>query len=192
MPIIQGEKRNMKSYSLICFTAVLILAISLSCTLIETQYASAQMGFEHAGAISTIQTITSDSSIWVSTTTTDPKEGERMSITANFFNKDGRIEVATYDIIATQDGKIILDEKGVHKYVGDSTHLTSPLTSDNPVDIKITLQGDNINLPFDWPKGEAIDVKTVPEFGMITTMVLALSIISIIAITTKSKIIPKL
>ncbi len=182
----------MKSYPLIGFTAVLILVISVSFTLIETQYASAQMGFEHAGAISTVRTITSDGSIWVSATATDPKEGERMSITTNFFNKDGRIELATYDIIATQDGKTILDEKEVHKYVGGSTHLTSPLTSGNPVDIKITLQGDNINLPFNWPKGEAIELKTVPEFGMITTMVLALSIISIIAITAKSKIIPKL
>ncbi len=180
----------MKSYPLIGFT-VLILTIA-SCTLIETQYASAQMGFDHTGAISTTSTITSDGSVWLSTTTTDPKEGERMAITTNFFNKDGRIEVATYDIIVTQDGKTVLDEKGVNKYVGNPDHWTSPLISDNPVDIKITLQGDNINLPFNWPKGETIELKTVPEFGMITTMVLALSIISIIAITAKSKIIPRL
>jgi len=65
------------------------------------------------------------------------------------------------------------------------------LKSDEPVDIQVTLLG--FGLPDDqanWtrPAGEILYFNVVPEFGTIAAMILVIAIISIIAISTKSKL----
>jgi len=69
-------------------------------------------------------------------------------------------------------------------------------SDDNPVDIEIVSLG--IGLPdeeADWtgPIGETVATKqVVPEFGTIAMMILGISIISIIAVTAKIRVIPRL
>jgi predicted secreted protein with PEFG-CTERM motif len=84
---------------------------------------------------------------------------------------------------------------GVHQHEGTGKHMTSVLESDSPVDIQVTLNG--FGLPNDesnWsgPKGEVVNLQVVPEFGTIAVMILGVAIISIIAVTAKSRVIPKL
>jgi predicted secreted protein with PEFG-CTERM motif len=69
------------------------------------------------------------------------------------------------------------------------------LGSDKPVDVQVTLNG--FGLPDEeakWtgPKGEIVTLQVVPEFGTIAMMILVISIVSIIAITAKTRVIPKL
>ena len=69
------------------------------------------------------------------------------------------------------------------------------LSSDSPVDVQIKILG--LGLPGEeasWtgPIGETMSVKVVPEFGQIAMIVLAIAIVSIVAVTTRSKVIPRL
>ena len=73
--------------------------------------------------------------------------------------------------------------------------MTDVLESSNPVDVQVTLQG--IGKPGELKTGsmgEAISFHVVPEFGTIAMIVLAVAVVSIIAITAKTKtaLIPKL
>ena len=66
-------------------------------------------------------------------------------------------------------------------------------SDDNPVDIQVVSLG--IGLPGeDWtgPMGEIASQQVVPEFGTIAMIVLGVAIMSIIVVTSKSKIIPRI
>ena len=100
-----------------------------------------------------------------------------------------------YDITATQDGEIVLQEAGQHSMELTATHQIDAVGSDdNPIDIEIVSLG--IGAPgaeADWtgPTGSVATAKVVPEFGTIAMMILAVAIISIVAVTAKSRVIPR-
>jgi predicted secreted protein with PEFG-CTERM motif len=100
-----------------------------------------------------------------------------------------------YDIIATQNGEIVFEETGLHSMEHIATHQIDAVGSDeNPIDVEIISLG--IGAPDhedDWtgPVGQVATAKVVPEFGTIAMMVLAVAIISIIAVTAKSRIVPR-
>ena len=122
-------------------------------------------------------------SIWTSA----PTSGEKMKITVEFENS----EHVNYDIMATQNGEV-LNDVGVHQHNGKGVHETAPLSSSDPVEITITFQGYGINDPKTGPIGEKVVFSNVvPEFGTIAMMILVVSIISIVAVTAKSKVIPR-
>jgi len=99
-----------------------------------------------------------------------------------------------YEIIATQGGKEIFKETA-HAMEMTKSHMIKALGSDkNPIDIKIVSLG--IGPPgaeADWtgPTGSVATSKVVPEFGTIAMMILAVAIISIVAVTAKSRVIPR-
>lgn len=101
-------------------------------------------------------------------------------------------EHVNYDISATQNGNSVLDDTGAHSHDGHGTHMTAPLTSADPLDVTITFQG--MGLPGEeanWtgPIGEqVVFTNIVPEFGTIAAMILAVAIVSIIAVTARSKL----
>ena len=73
----------------------------------------------------------------------------------------------------------------------NAKHVTNTLSSDDPVDITITLQGIGMNEPYSGPKGEIVRFNVVPEFGTIAMIILVISITSILVLGAKSKIIPR-
>ena len=143
-----------------------------------------------------VSAISSDGSLIVNVDTSDPVAGEMMSVTVTI-TTDKKVHQmnANYDIIITQDGKTVLSEIGVYTTHGEGEHMTDVLESSNPVDVQVTLHG--IGKPGELKTcsmGEAISFHVVPEFGTIAMIVLAVAVVSIIAITAKTKIalIPKL
>ncbi len=137
-----------------------------------------------------------DGSVMVNIRAAEPAEGEELALEIEFTDADGNaIEHVNYDITATQDGEEVLSESGQHTHSGSADVTTVALASDSSVDVQVTILG--IGLPDDeanWtgPMGETISVNVVPEFGQIAMMVLAVAIVSIVAVTARSKVIPRL
>jgi predicted secreted protein with PEFG-CTERM motif len=125
-----------------------------------------------------------------------PAEGEELALSVEFADADGNaLEHVNFDITATQDGEEVMLEEGQHVHAGMADFATAALSSDSPVDVQITILG--IGLPDDeanWtgPIGETISAQVVPEFGPIAMMILAIAIVSIVAVTARSKVIPRL
>ena len=96
-----------------------------------------------------------------------------------------------YEITATQNGETILKETS-HAMDHKTSHMIDAVGSDdNPIEIEIvSLLGEGDD--WDGSTGIVASTQVVPEFGTITMMVLAIAIISIVAVTAKSRIIPRL
>ena len=100
-----------------------------------------------------------------------------------------------YDITATQNGEVVFEETGLHSMENIATHQIDAVGSDeNPIDVEVVSLG--IGAPGnsdDWtgPIGQVTTAQVVPEFGTIAMMVLAVAIISIVAVTAKSRVVPK-
>ena len=134
----------------------------------------------------------SDGSIMVKLSSGTPTVNEGLSIEVEFTDADGNaIEHANYDITATQNGESVLDDMGAHEHMGKGSHMTAPLASDDPVDVTVTFQGIGVDT-ITGPQGEVVQFTVVPEFGTIAVMILGIAIVSIIAVTAKSRVIPKL
>jgi len=102
-------------------------------------------------------------------------------------------EHVNYDIVATHNGETILDESDNHSHTGEASHTTSALSADasddNPIDVTVTFQG--FGFPGDdktGPIGLTNTAQAVPEFGTIAAMILVVAIVSIIVITSKSRL----
>ena len=135
--------------------------------------------------------------IMVEITTGSAGAGEIVTVSVEFTDMDGNaVEHVNYDVMATQDGTTILDETGVHDHDGVMDHTTMELAmaaSDaTPIDVQVTFNGFGIDPPFTGPIGEVATKQVVPEFGTIAMMILGISIISIIAVTAKIRVIPRL
>ena len=124
-------------------------------------------------------------SIW----TTEATAGEAMEITIEFADR----EHVNHDIVVMQNGENVLpDGNGAHHHDGTGMHETAPLGSSDPVDITITFKGYGVDDPKTGPIGEEVVFSNVvPEFGTIAMMILAVAIISIVAVTAKSRVIPR-
>ena len=116
------------------------------------------------------------------------KSGEKVAIDVTISG-----EHVNYDIVATHNGETILDESGVHSHTGEHSHTTSALSADasddNPIDVTVTFQG--FGFPGDdktGPIGLTNTAQAVPEFGTIAAMILVVAIVSIIVITSKSRL----
>jgi predicted secreted protein with PEFG-CTERM motif len=125
-------------------------------------------------------------SIWAST----PTQNEMMEIFIEFEDA----EHVNHDILVTQQGGEYMHDEGAHHHDGKGAHVTAPLSSSNPVDITITFQGYG-NVPLEERTGpigeEVVFSNVVPEFGTIAMMILAVAIISIVAVTAKSRVVPR-
>ena len=100
-----------------------------------------------------------------------------------------------YDITATQGGETVLEETGQHAMESTATHQIDAVGSDdNPITVEVVSLG--IGAPgneADWtgPTGIVATSQVVPEFGTIAMMILAVAIISIVAVTAKSRVVPR-
>lgn len=162
--------------------------------LIVVQEAGAeeQVGEEHTGEVTQTEGVTATGMLsdgtQVSISTSAPTAGEKMQIAIEFANS----EHVNHDIMVTQNGEVVLNDIGAHHHDGKGVHETAPLSSSDPVEITVTFQGYGINDPKTGPIGEKVVFSNiVPEFGTVAMMILAVSIISIVAVTAKSKVIPR-
>jgi predicted secreted protein with PEFG-CTERM motif len=141
----------------------------------------------HMEGAATVTTMMSDGtkvSVWAS----EPMAGERMEISIEFENS----EHVNHDITVTQNGETVLDDSGAHHHDGKGVHETAPLSSSDPVDIVITFTGYGVDDPKTGPIGEEVVFSNVvPEFGTVAMMILSVAIISIVAVTAKSRVIPR-
>jgi predicted secreted protein with PEFG-CTERM motif len=123
----------------------------------------------------------------VSVWTTEPMAGEMMEVHVEFEDS----EHVNHDITVTQNGETVLDDMSAHHHEGSGMHTTAPLSSSDPVDITITFQGYGVDEKTGPIGEEVVFTNVVPEFGTIAMMILAVAIISIVAVTTKSRVIPR-
>ena len=124
----------------------------------------------------------------VSVWTSKPTAGEMMEISIEFDDA----EHVNHDIKVTQNGKEVLNDVGAHHHEGTGMHKTAPLSSADPVNITVTFQGYGVSDPKTGPIGEQVVFSNVvPEFGTIAMMILAVAIISIVAVTAKSRVVPR-
>ncbi len=138
-----------------------------------------------------------DEGVMVEIETGSAGQGEIVTVDVTFLHEDrDGTEHVNYDLVATQGSKIVLDVKGAHEHMGIGSHTTAPLplaASDTmPLNIKVTFNGFGLEEPFTGPMGEVVTKQVVPEFGTIAMMILGVSIVSIIAITAKSRVFPKI
>jgi len=95
-----------------------------------------------------------------------------------------------YEITATQNGETILQETS-HAMDHKTSHMIDAVGSDDsPIVIEIvSLSGEGD----DWngPTGTVATSQVVPEFGTIAMMILAVAIISIVAVTAKTRVVPR-
>jgi len=124
--------------------------------------------------------------------------GKKLSIDVTFTKASGdSIEHVNYDIKATQNGEVILNEMNVHDHDGVMNHMTSALSGvasdETPVEVEVMFNGYGIpgEGDFTGPIGQVSTTQVVPEFGTIAMMILAVAIISIVAVTAKSRVIPR-
>ena len=122
--------------------------------------------------------------LWASVPTKD----EMMEIMMEF--EDAKH--VNHDLLVTQNGEEVLHDTGAHHMSGFGTHTTAPLHSSDPVDVIVTFQGYGMNDDKTGPIGEQVKfANVIPEFGTIAMMVLSVAIISIVAVTAKSRIVPR-
>ncbi|VVC05510.1 Plastocyanin [uncultured archaeon] len=151
------------------------------------------------GSMTMEQAMSSDGTEMVSIDTMPaaPTSGSPLTISLNFTDSSGNnIKHQNYAITVTQDGSTVYSNATGHTHTGLDTQTTGALTSGDPVDVQVTLNGVGLpgSDPSTWtgPKGDMINFHVVPEFGSIAPIVLAIAVVSIVGVTAKSIGIPKL
>jgi len=136
--------------------------------------------------------------LMVSIETTPGNTGETMDVTVTITNMDGSsVEHVNYNVMATQGTETVLDDTEVHDHDGVMTHTTMALpmaaSDEMPVDVSVEFLGFGIDKPFTGPIGYMEEAQVVPEFGTtIAMMILGVAIVSIIALSAKSRVIPRI
>jgi len=100
-----------------------------------------------------------------------------------------------YQITAMQnDEEIFTMTDHAMEMTGANHHIDAVGTVENPIDIEIVSLGigaPGANQDWTGPTGTVATTQVVPEFGTIAMMVLAVAIISIVAVTAKSRVVPR-
>ena len=155
-----------------------------------------------------------------------PISGQVLDIAIGFQDATNNfVKHQNYAITVTQDGKTVLSNPAGHTHTGTDSQTTDALSSNNPVDITITLNGVGLPTadPSTWTgvKGEAIVFSqateiqasptsnmtssnmtmtnstaapanaTVPEFGPVASIVLAIAVLSVVVFAAKTRVIPR-
>jgi len=135
----------------------------------------------------------------VTVNTSGPTSAQPLTLAISFTDANGdKIKHQNYAIAVTQDGNNVLSNSAGHTHTGDDTQTsTANLSSSDPVDIQITLNGIGLPTadPSTWTgvKGETLSfTHIVPEFGPVASIVLAIAVMSMVVFAAKTKVIPRL
>jgi len=99
-----------------------------------------------------------------------------------------------YEMIGMQNDEKIFTIAGHAMEMTSDHHIDAVGTPESPLDIEIVSLGigtPGANQDWTGPTGTIDTIQIVPEFGTIAMMVLAIAIISIVAVTAKSRVIPR-
>jgi len=122
-------------------------------------------------------------------------KGSPMSIEVAITDLEGNaLEHVNFKVTAMQGDQTIYQSEREHEHEGMGTVMTAPLQvdpADMPVDITVEFLGFGVD-EITGPSGELATAQVVPEFGTIAMMILGVAIISIIAVTAKSRVIPRI
>lgn len=143
--------------------------------------------------------------VFANIVTNDAEKGTPLVIEVEFLESDGFvINHVNYDIVASQNGKVILADNGAHRHLLKyPVHTTDVLEFDpktHPVDIDVTFQGighfvgsltEESILGVYGPIGQTSTFQVVPEFGVVVSLVLVVSIVAVIALSTKTRLVQK-
>ncbi len=156
-----------------------------------------------------------------------PISGQALDIGIAFKDANNNfIQHQNYAITVSQDGNTVFSNPTGHTHTGTDSMTTSVLSSGNPINIQVTLNGIGLPTadPSTWTgvKGEVLnftqitDVKalenmtdasapattssnttsagnaTVPEFGPVASIVLAIAVLSVVVFAAKTRVIPRL
>ena len=199
----------------VCFVvlfAILLVVLTVSPPLMSTMnaYASDANMSSNDQSMYTEDEISTDGStrVEINTSPSTPTSGQSLLIALSFANTNGtKINHQNYAITVTQGNTTILDDQHGHTHTGNDIQTTDVLSSSDPVNIKVTLNGIGLpnTDPATWtgPKGNVLSFSVgthseinnnaaVPEFGSIAPIVLAIAVISIVVFTAKNRVIPKL
>lgn len=136
--------------------------------------------------------ISSDGSVNVHVVTTAPTQDSVMTVKLAFTDEAGNlIEHLNYDLSATQNNESILSETEVHTDTGEDQHLTSSLTSDEPVDVQVRILGiglEDDKANWSGPQEELSAIHVTPEFGPIVLAMFGVAIVATVSMRSK---IPK-
>lgn len=147
---------------------------------------------------STIESNTKVDNLVANIVSSDGYANETMTIDVTITDlKNNPAEHITYNIQAIHGTIVLLNEEGhMHEGTITNTHTTNALTidasDDDPVTITVNAVGVGHGEQYQEVFGEIATTQVVPEFGTIAMMILAVSVISIIAVSTKSRIMPRL
>jgi hypothetical protein len=128
--------------------------------------------------------ISTDGSIKVNIDSNLPKADSSLIINLRFSDTATGIDLSNvnYDIIAMQNGEVVLSQLGLYAENGRAQHITSTLSTDNHVEIMVILQGIGQSAPYTGPHGEMIEFTIVPEFGVFVLVVMLLGITSTVVL----------
>ena len=139
----------------------------------------------------------SDEPLMVEISSNTADAGEMLAIDVTFTTMSGEgVEHINYNIVATQNGEVVLEANDVHDHDGINDHMTAPLpaatSDDTPVEVEVIFNGYGMpDGEKTGPIGQVTTMQVVPEFGTIAMMILAVAIISIVAVTAKSRVVPR-
>jgi len=121
-----------------------------------------------------------------------PVVNQSLEINLSFIDKNNQLmSNVNFGIEITQNDKQILENKNIYSEKGFSTLITRPLNSEEPISIGVSING--IGLPenpegWEGPMGEIVMFTVVPEFGAISIIILALTLITVVFLNKATKI----
>jgi predicted secreted protein with PEFG-CTERM motif len=140
-----------------------------------------------------------------------PISGQPLTLEITFQDANGNfVKHQNYAITVTQDNNTVLSNPTGHTHTGTDTQTTQSLSSADNINIQITLNGVGLPTadPSTWTgvKGEVLsfsqvapatttapaDNATVPEFGPVASIVLAIAVLSVVVFAAKTRVIPRL
>ena len=134
---------------------------------------------------------TEDGGMIIQMISSSPVVNQALEINLSFIDKNNQLmSNVNYGIEITQLDQQILENKNIYSENGFSTLITRPLSSEEVVEIDISINGIGLpENPDEWegPKGEMIMFSVVPEFGTITIIVLALTIVTVVFLTKTTR-----
>jgi len=136
-----------------------------------------------------LQGTIADGKMIVQIISSSPRINESMEINLSFIDESSRlVSNVNYKIKITQQDQLILENNNIYSEKGLSTLITRPLNSEEPVSIIITINGiGSSENQEEWtdPRGKIVMFTVVPEFGIMSIILLGITIMTMIFLSSK-------